>query len=92
MPLDELMALLQTTTTSLVSQHQEVALDQAAYHRRYWSHWQKLPEGLSIAAMTRECEMHCKEMDEAVRLSEQIREGLIAKRDALVAILAARSA
>jgi hypothetical protein len=92
MPLDDLMALLQSTTKALAKQHEEVALDQAAYHRQFWTHWQKLPEEMSIAAMNRDCEMVCRVQTEALILSQSIREGMIAKQTAIMAILAARSA
>lgn len=92
MPLDELMALLERTTAGLSKQHEEVALDEAAYHRQFWTHWQKLPEEMSIAAMNRDCEMVCKVQTEALILSRALREGMLAKQGALIAILAARSA
>jgi hypothetical protein len=91
MPLEDLMALLQRTTDQLATQFQEVAIDEGAYHRKFWSHWQNLPEGLSVAAMNRECEMECKELAETVTLGTSIRESLVAKRDALVAVLSARA-
>ena len=91
MPLDDLMALLEATTGQLAKQHEEVALDQGAYHRKFWHTWQRLPDGMTIAAMNRECEMDCRTLKEAEILSTSIREGLVAKRDALVAILNARA-
>jgi hypothetical protein len=90
-PADELMALLETTTGQLAKQFEEVAMDEAAYHRKFWTTWQQLPEGMTIAAMNRECEMDCKELREQVILGTSIREGMTAKRDALVAILNART-
>lgn len=91
MPVESLIDLLQRTTEKLVVQHQEVAVDDGAYNRKFWTVWQQLPDGLSVAAMNRECEMACKELREQVILGESLREGLIAKRDALVAILSART-
>ena len=91
MPLDDLMALLEATTGQLAKQHEEVALDQGAYHRKFWHTWQRLPDGMTIAAMNRECEMDCRALKEAEILSTSVREGLVAKRDALVAILNARA-
>lgn len=91
MPLDELMALLQSTTERLSTQFEEVAMDEGAYHRQFWKHWQDLPGDMTIAAMNRDCELVCKELREQVILGTSIREGLTAKRDALVAILEARS-
>lgn len=91
MEIESLMALLQATTEKLVVQHQEVAVDEGAYHRKFWTTWQVLREDAPIAAKNRECELQCKELREQVVLGESIREGLVAKRDALVAILAART-
>ena len=91
MPLDGLMALLQSTTERLSTQFEEVAMDEGAYHRQFWAHWQKLPEDMTIAAMNRDCELVCRTLREQVILGTSIREGLMAKRDALVAILEARS-
>ena len=90
-PIDDLMALLEETTNRLSTQYQEVALDEGAYHRMFWKTWQELPEGLSIAAMNRECEMVCRTLNEEVILKRSILEALLAKRDAVVAILSART-
>jgi hypothetical protein len=90
-PLGDLIALLEVTTGRLSKQYEEVALDQGAYHRKYWSHWQQLPEDMSVAAMNRDCELVCKELQETVILGTSILEGLKAKRDALIAVLASRS-
>lgn len=91
MPLDDLMALLQRTTAQLSAQIESLAVDEGAYHRKFWTHWQELPEGMTIAAMNRECEMACKELSEVVTLGTAVRESMLAKRDALVAILGARA-
>ena len=90
-PIDDLMALLEETTHRLAKQYEEVALDQGAYHRQFWHTWQQLPPDMSIAALNRECEMECRALNEAVILSRSILESLLAKRDALVAILSARA-
>ena len=90
-PIDDLMDLLEVTTHRLAKQYEEVAMDEGAYHRQFWGHWQKLPEGISIAAMNRECEMECRALNESVILSRSLLEGYLAKRDALVAILSARA-
>jgi hypothetical protein len=91
MPVESLIALLQSTTKKLVTQFEEVAVDEGAYHRKFWTVWQTLREDAAIAAKNRECELCCKELREQVILAESIREGLLAKRDALVAVLAART-
>lgn len=91
MPLDELIGLLELTSISLKEQFEEVAMDEAAYHRQFWTHWQKLPVDISIAAMNRECEMECQVRRESVILSTSLRESLIAKQQALIAVVAARS-
>lgn len=91
MPIESLIDLLQRTTEKLVVQHQEVAMDEGAYHRKFWTIWQQLNPDAAIAAKNRECELVCKELREQVILGESLREGLIAKRDALVAILHART-
>lgn len=91
MPLDSLMALLQSTTYRLTKQYEELAMDEGAYHRQFWTIWQQLPEGMSVAAMTRECELECRVLEEARILSRSLLEGMRANRDALVAILSARA-
>jgi len=91
MPIESLIALLQTTTQKLAMQHEEVAVDEGACNRKFWTVWQTLREDAPIAAKNRECELQCKELREQVILGQSIREGLIAKRDALVAILHART-
>jgi len=85
------MALLETTTGRLAKQYEEVAMDQGAYHRQFWFTWQQLPDGMTIAAMNRECEMQCRALNEALILSRSLLESVLAKRDALVAILSARA-
>ena len=85
------MDLLEVTTHRLAKQYEEVALDQGAYHRQFWHTWQQLPPDMSIAALNRECEMECRVLNEAVILSRAVLESMLAKRDALVAILSARA-
>jgi hypothetical protein len=91
MPIEELMELLESTTGSLIKQYEELALDEGAYQRQFWTIWQQLPDGMSVAAMTRDCELECRVLDEARILSRSLLEGKLARRDALVAILAARA-
>ena len=99
-PIDDLMDLLQATTERMIGppdaeglrgQYAELAMDEAAYHRKFWATWQELPADMSIAALNRECEMVCRHLNESVILSRAVLESLLAKRDALVAILAARA-
>lgn len=91
MPLEELMRLLQTTTQNLGTQIESCAVDDGAYQRKFWSHWQTLDASLSVAAMTRECEWACKELYEVRAIGQGLVESYRVKRDALVAILAARA-
>lgn len=90
-PIEDLMALLEDTTSRITIQLQEVAMDTAAYHRKFWFTWQQLPADMSIAALNRECEMECRALKEEELIKRSILEGLIAKRDAIVAILSARA-
>jgi hypothetical protein len=92
MPLEQLIDLLELTTRQLRKQLEETAMDQAAYHRRYWEHWQQLPEGMTVAAMTRDCEMVCRVLNESVILGTSLREGFSAKQTALIAAIGARRA
>ena len=87
----ELIALLEDTTARLAAQFQNLALDQGSYHRKFWSHWQTLPEDMSVAAMNRDCELVCKELQEEVILGTSLLEALKAKQAALIAVIAARS-
>lgn len=91
MPIDDLMALVESTTTLLGSAFQELAADEGAYQRRFWDHWQKLPEEMSVAAANRDCERVCKELDEQRILGRALVETLRVKRDSLVSILQART-
>lgn len=91
MPLESLIALLQSTTDKLALQIESTALDDGAYNRKFWSHWQELPPEMSIAAANRECERECKELYEVRAISTALVESYRVKRDALVAILAARA-
>jgi|SRR5215831_827872 len=90
-PIEDLMVLVEVTTAQLSGQLQELAVDQGAYHRQFWSIWTQLPEEMSVAAANRECERHCAQLQEQVILATSLVEALKAKRDALVAILAART-
>lgn len=91
MPVEELMALVETTTGQLGSALQELAADEGAYQRKFWEHWQKVPEEWSIAAANRDCERVCKELDEQRILGRALVETLKVKRDSLVSILEART-
>jgi hypothetical protein len=91
MPIESLINLLQKTTSQLITAHQEVAVSEGAYHRKFWTVWQQLNPDAPVAAKNRECESQCKELSSVITVDISTREGLIAKRDALVAILAART-
>jgi hypothetical protein len=91
MPLDDLIDELQKTTEQLVNRIEEVAVDEGAYHRQFWAAWEKIPADSSIAAANRECERACAALDEQLRLSRAVRDALTVKRDALVAVLGART-
>ena len=85
------MGLLEATTGQLATQIQELAVDQGAYQRKFWHTWTQLPEDMSVAGANRECERHCAELQEQVILGTSLVEGIKAKRDAIVAILSART-
>lgn len=91
MPIEELMEALETTTMALAADIENHALDEGSYQRKFWTIWQQLPEGMSVAGMTRDCELECRVLDEARILSRSLVEGRTAKRDAIVAILSARA-
>lgn len=91
MPVEELMATLERTTLALAHDIENHALDEGSYQRKFWTIWQDLPEGMTVAAMNRDCELECRVLNEARILSRSLVEGRTAKRDAIVAILAARA-
>jgi hypothetical protein len=91
MPVEELMHTLEVTTLSLAQDIESHALDEGSYQRKFWTMWQHLPEGMTVAAMNRDCELECRVLNEARILSQSIVESRTAKRDAIVAILAARA-
>lgn len=91
MPIEELMDLLESTTAGLTRQYEEVAMDEGAYQRQFWTIWQHLPDGMSVAAMTRDCELECRVLNETRILSRALLEGMLAKRDALLGVLSARA-
>lgn len=91
MDLGSLLELLQSTTERLRKAHETVAMDEAAYHRKYWVHWQELPGELSIAAMTRECERVARSLNEEWIISKSLLAGLTAKQHALIAALGSRA-
>ena len=91
MPVDELMQLIENTTTQLARDIESHALDEGAYQRAFWTHWEKLPEEWSVAAANRDCERACKHLDENRILSRSVVESRTVKRDSMLAILAARA-
>jgi hypothetical protein len=91
MPLPDLMDRLQRTTLQLCTQIESHAVDEGAYQRKFWDHWQKCPEEWSVAAANRDCERVCKELDEVRILSRALVESMTVRRDSLIAILTARS-
>lgn len=91
MEIESLMALLQATTEKLVVQHQEVAVDEGAYHRKFWTTWRQLDPNLSIAAMNRYCEDDCATVNERWILSRSLLAALTAKQHALIAAIGSRA-
>lgn len=85
-----LVDLLEATTRRLQTTIESLAMDRATYHRQYWTRWQHLTPNYSVAAKQRECELDCAALHETVILSEALTEALQAKRDGIVAALAAR--
>jgi hypothetical protein len=86
-----LVDLLEATTRRLQATIETLALDEATYHREYWSHWQTLNPSMSVAAMTRECERQCAQRNERVIIQRSIAEALRVKRDSLVCAIGSRS-
>lgn len=91
MTLGDLLNLLQSTTEQLRKAQETVAMDESAYHRKFWSHWQELEQGLSVAAMTRECERVCRSLNEEWIVSRSLLAGYTAKQHALIAALGSRA-
>lgn len=87
----ELSTLLERATRSLQSAIEEVAMDEAAYHRTFWTTWQRLDPTMSIAAMTRACETAAKHHRGEVILKTALMEAKRARRDGLAVVLAAKS-
>ena len=91
MPLPDLIQAIQNTTLTLASAIAETARNEAAYQRRFWSTWQKVPEDWSIAAANRACEQDCSALDEERILSRALVESLTVRRDSMIAIMRART-
>jgi hypothetical protein len=85
-----LVELLELTTRRLQTTIESLAMDRGAYHRQYWTRWQRLTPEFSVAAKQRECELDCAPLNEQVILQEALVESLKAKRDGIVAALEAR--
>ena len=90
-PVEALVALLEATTRRLQTSIETLAMAEADYQRQFWTSWQHLPDGISVAAMNRACEEDCAALDEQRILARGITEALTAKRDGLVAALRVRS-
>lgn len=91
MSTEELVSLLQTATGQYALQCQEVAIDEAAYHREFWSIWAGL-EGsdLSVAAKNRHAEWQARHYQAEVILKTAIREGRRARMEALMMAVSLR--
>lgn len=87
---EALVGLLEQTTRRLCVAIEETAMDEAAYHRKFWSVWQTLPPTLSIAALNRECERQAAALAGELTLKRALTESWRARRDSLVAALEAR--
>lgn len=86
----QLAALLEAATRALQTAIEEVAVDEAAYHRTFWQTWQQLPDGLSVAAATRACESAGRDLQAEVILKRALMEAKRARRDGLAAVLGAK--
>jgi hypothetical protein len=86
----ELTELLEAATKQLQLWIEEAALDEAAYHRKFWSVWQQLDPSMSIAALNRECECQCRDLQGELVIKQALREAQRVRVESLRAALAAR--
>jgi hypothetical protein len=90
MPIPDLIKSIQGLTGQLYEQIKRHAVDEGAYQRSFWAHWQTLPPEMSVAAQNRQCEWKCSLLDEARILSRSLVEAMRAKQESMLAILGAR--
>lgn len=87
----ELAGLLEQATRTLQAAIEELSVDEAAYHRKFWSVWQGLSPTMSIAAMNRECERQAAEINGQVILKRALVDAKRVRRDSLAAVLRSKA-
>lgn len=87
---EELSDMLEHAGRRLQAAIEDLAVDEAAYHRKFWSVWQGLDPSMSIAALNRECERQAADLQFQVILARSLVESHRVRRDGLVAVLGAK--
>jgi hypothetical protein len=80
---DELRLISET----LAYEHEQLAIDLAAYHRRYWHIWNQAADEKYVTARARRAEYECRDHMGTVIVRRGKVNGLTVRRDFLLALL-----
>ena len=86
-PGQALRTLIEMSET-LAQEHQELSVDLAAYHRRYWHVWAQAADEQYVTARARKAEYECRDLLGTVITRRGTINSLTVRRDLCLALLA----
>jgi hypothetical protein len=87
---EAVLAELQQISETLAYEHEQLSIDLAAYHRRYWHVWNQAADEQYVTARARRAEYECRDLMGTVIVKRGAINGLTVRRDLCLAILAWR--
>ena len=83
----DLLAQFRQISETLAYEHEQLAIDLAAYHRRYWHIWNQAADEKYVTARARRAEFECRDHMGTVIVRRGTINGLTVRRDMLWALL-----
>jgi phosphoribosylformimino-5-aminoimidazole carboxamide ribonucleotide (ProFAR) isomerase len=84
---EDLLAQFRQVSETLAYEHEQLSIDLAAYHRRYWHIWNQAADEKYVTARARLAEYECRDHLGTVITRRGVINGLTVRRDMLLALL-----
>jgi len=84
---EDLLATFRQVSETLAYEHEQLAVDLAAYHRRYWHIWNQAADEQYVTARARRAEFECRDHLGTVITRRGTINGLTVRRDMLLGLL-----
>jgi hypothetical protein len=79
---------LEEVAATLAYEHEQLSIDLAAYHRRYWYVWNQAADETYVTARARRAEYECRDLLGTVITRRGKINGFTVRRDLILAVIA----